>query len=150
MTRKKLSSMTKTLLAAALAVGATGVVNADDSSIGRFGGDSYAYFKGQPVQKGPSGWRAENPQGLTERQLQGYSGVSEPWHINKPVFTNAAADSTFKQTHPSSLTVGELQALSSEGPAWHSTPAKATSTAAAESGKETFADRATAFFRVAR
>src|SRR5262245_21325730 len=46
MSRKRYS-VTKQLavaVAAALAFGASGIAAADDSSIGRFGGDSYGYF----------------------------------------------------------------------------------------------------------
>jgi hypothetical protein len=151
MTSSTRSSITKIGLAAALAAALTGIASADDSSIGRFGGDSSAYFNSQPVQRGPSQWRADNPQGISERQLQGYSGVSEPWHISKPAFTNVASDLSFKETHPTGLTVAELQMLSSEASAWHSTPVKSTATASTENaGKETLADRAAAFFHAAR
>jgi hypothetical protein len=147
MTSSKASSIAKALLVTAIAAGTAGIASADDSSIGRFGGDSSAYFNGQPVQRGPSEWRAANPRGISERQLQGYSGVSEPWHLSKPAFTNVASDLSFKETHPNGLTVAEFQAFSSEASAWHSTPVKATATASTENGKETFADRTSAFFR---
>jgi hypothetical protein len=150
-TSNRYSSTTKLIVAALLAAGLTGIASADDSSMGRFGGDSYAYFNSQPVEKGPSEWRAENPQGISERQLQAYSGVGEAWNINKRAFTNVASDPTFKQTHPNGLSESELQALSSEGSAWHSAAVKATSTSSTEnSAKETLPDRAAAFFHIAR
>ena len=146
MTSRTRSSTARVVLAAALAACLTAIASADDSSIGRFG-DSSTYFNSQPVQRGPSAWRAENPQGISERQLQGYSGVSEPWHLSKPGFTNVASDLSFKETHPTGLTVAELQSFSSEASAWHSTPVKATATASTENGKQTLADRTSAFFR---
>jgi hypothetical protein len=151
MTSNRYSSTTKLIVAALLAAGLIGIASADDSSMGRFGGDSYAYFNTQTVEKGSSDWRAENPQGISEHQLQAYSGVGEAWNINKPAFTNVASDPTFKQTHPNGLSESELQALSSEGSAWHPAAVKATSTASIENrGKETFVDRAAASFHIAR
>jgi len=146
------------VLMAALLASLVGFARADDSSMSRFGGDSYAYFNSQPVEKGPLEWRAENPQGISERQLQAYSGVGESWHIDKPTFTNIASDPTFRETHPNGLTERELQALSSESSAWQLRNAPAPSTVA--SGKQSdvaqiasnqkLADRVAAFFRPAK
>src|SRR2546430_1256467 len=115
----KLSMMKGMVLAVALAAGGSGVARADDSSMNPFTGDSYSYFNGgdlprggKPVfDKAPSFWRQGNPNGLSERTLQAYSGVGEAWHLNKPVLTNVASDPTFRQTHPNGLTERDFQAL---------------------------------------
>src|SRR4030081_3874750 len=85
-------------LTAALVAGVSGMARADDSSMSRFGGDSYTYFNNAVVDKAPSTWRQANPSGVPERTLQAYSGVGEAWHLNKPTFD--PAPSTFAQTHP--------------------------------------------------
>jgi hypothetical protein len=149
MTSNRYSSTTKLIVAALLAAGLTGIASADDSSIGRFG-DSSAYFDTQTIDKSPSAWRQSNPNGQPLSWHQSNSAWGVPWKPT-PVFAKAPSDPTFKQTHPNGLTGSELQALSSEGSAWHSAPVKATSTASNENGaKETFADRAAAFFHIAR
>ena len=76
MSRKPYSLSKQVAMAAALALDASSVALADDSSMSRFGGDSYNYF-------------------------------------NQPVFRNAAASPTWRQSHPNGLTEQELQALSS-------------------------------------
>jgi hypothetical protein len=123
--------MSTVIVAAVLAAGAAGVASADDGSMGRFG-DSYAYFNSQPVDKAPLAWRAENPNGISERQLQAYSGsnVSSAWETTKPVFDRAPSD--FRLAYPNGLAERELQALSSEGPAWHT---QAAPRAVASSGQ---------------
>src|SRR5258708_39324687 len=95
--------------------------------MGRFG-DSYAYFNSQPVDKTPSTWRASNPNGLSERQLQALSSESLASDFTKPTFDRAP--STFRQAYPNGLSERQFQALSSESNAWHSTPRAATSTLA--------------------
>ena len=66
MSRKQYSLSKQLVVAAALALGASGVAVADDNSMSRFGGDSYAYFN-QPVPRniaaGPT-WRQSHPNGL--------------------------------------------------------------------------------------
>jgi hypothetical protein len=149
MTSNRYSSTTKLIVAALLAAGMTGIASADDSSMGRFGGDSYAYFDIQTIDKSTSAWRQSNPNGQPEFWYQTNSVWGGAWKPT-PVFAKAPSDPTFKQTHPNGLTGTELQALSSEGPAWHSASVKATSTASIENGaKETFADHAAAFFHIA-
>lgn len=78
MSRKPHSSSKQWVIAAVLALGASDVAIADDSSMNLFTGDSYAYFNGghnfpfgRPVlETAPSSWRAAPPQdGLSfERQ----------------------------------------------------------------------------------
>ena len=68
------------VVAAALVLGASGTALADDSSMSRFGGESYAYFNNQPVVHGNTAtvtaWRQRHPNGLTERELQALSSSS--------------------------------------------------------------------------
>ena len=133
----KVSMMKSIVVAVALAAGVSGVARADDSSMSRFGGDSYAYFNGgqngNPVfDNAPSAWRQANPNGLSERVLQSYSAPGEAWHMNKPVFD--AAPSTFAQNHPHGLSEREYQALSSEAPAWQSPTQSATTGLASTNG----------------
>src|SRR5215468_2357972 len=61
-------SLTKAVLAVALAAGVTGVASADDGGMGRFT-DSYQYFASQSVDKATSAWRQANPGGVSEQQL---------------------------------------------------------------------------------
>ena len=138
MASNRYSSTTKLIVAALLAAGLTGIASADDSSIGRFGGDSSAYFDTETNDKSPSAWRQSNPNGQPLSWYQSNSALGMAWKP-APVLAKAPSDPTFKQTHPNGLTESELQALSSEGSAWHSAPVKTTSTASIENGaKETF------------
>lgn len=129
----KVSMMKSMVVAVALAAGVSGMARADDSSMNPFTGDSYAYFNGGDLpqngkpafDKAASVWRQSNPNGLSERVFQSYSGVGEAWHLNKPVFDNAP--SSWRQAHPNGLSEREFQALSSEAPAWHQPDQSATS-----------------------
>jgi hypothetical protein len=117
MSRKTYSLNKQLLVATALAIGASGVALADDSSMSRFGGDSYAYFN-QPVVRtlaaGPT-WRQSHPNGLTERELQALSSSdlsASASQLNPQVFASAPADPSWRQSHPNGLTEREMQALS--------------------------------------
>jgi hypothetical protein len=129
MSRKTFSLSKQLAVAAALALGASSVALADDSSMNPFTGDSYRYFngghnRGDPGFKGPvssaapadPSWRQTHPNGLTERELQalGSSDLS-PFvsQLNSPVFASAPADPSWRQTHPNGMTEQELMALSS-------------------------------------
>jgi hypothetical protein len=84
MSRKPYSLSKQVVLATALALGASSLALADDSSMSRFGGESYAYFN-QPVLRnaaaGPT-WRQSHPNGLTESELQALSSSSlAVWQI---------------------------------------------------------------------
>ena len=150
MTRSKFSLMKKAVLAAALVAVTAGVASADDGGMGRFS-DSYQYFASQPVNKSPSEYRAENPNGQPELWYQSNSVWGAAWKP-APILTNAPSDPTFKQTHPNGLTESELQALSSEGAAWHSRPAGSAlassdqTTVGQSASKDTVAARVTQFF----
>jgi hypothetical protein len=106
--------------------------------MGRFG-DSYAYFNSQTIDKSPSAWRASNPNGLPERQLEALSSEALANDFQRPTFEKGP--STWRETHPNGLSERELQALSSEGAAWHSTVRSPTS-AIASTNESAFAQRA--------
>ena len=125
-------SMLKSVVAATvLAAAVSGIARADDNSMSRFGGDSYAYFNNAVVDKAPSAWRQANPNGVPEQQLQALSSEALANDFQRPTFDKGP--STWRQTHPNGLSELELQALSSEGPAWHSTPRSRTSALASTS-----------------
>ena len=118
MSRKPYALSKQVVLATALALGASSVALADDSSMSRFGGESYAYFN-QPVVRtaaaGPS-WRQSHPNGLTEAELQALSASSlaaSAFQVEHPFVASVPADPTWRQSHPNGLTERELQALSS-------------------------------------
>ena len=134
-------------VAAALALCASGATVADDSSLSRFGGDSYAYFNSQPAVSGKvagiAAWRRSHPNGLTQSELEavsssGLSGFAA--RLDPPAVASASADPTWRRSHPGGLTEHELQVLSSSPlSAWH---AADRSTVVAESpGNETLAAR---------
>ena len=125
---RKFSMLKSIALAAALAAGVSGIAYADDSSMDRFGGDSYAYFNSASVDKAPSAWRQANPNGVSERQLQALSSEDLGYDFQRPTFDKSP--STWRQTHPNGVSERELQALSSEGPVWHQSTQPATSAVA--------------------
>jgi hypothetical protein len=98
MSRKPYSSTKQWAIAAALALGASGAANADDSSMNLFNGDSYAYFHGgqnfpfgKPVlDNAPSSWRATPPQDGLSFQRQ---------HFPFELAVSAAA-TTYQPGHP--------------------------------------------------
>jgi hypothetical protein len=86
----KPNSLSKQLLmATAFALGASSVALADDSSMNPINGDSYRYFNGY--------------------------NLGQPGQFNRPVFSKAPADPSWRQNHPNGLTERDLQALSSSG-----------------------------------
>jgi hypothetical protein len=90
MSRKPYSLSKQWVVATALALGTSGVALADDSSMSPFTGDSYKYFNGGQNLGGPA-------------------------PFNRPVFSNAPAAPSWRQSHPNGLTERELQALGSSG-----------------------------------
>jgi len=160
MSRKPYSLSKQLVVATALALGTSGVALADDSSMSRFGGDSYAYFN-QPVLRNtaPSpSWRQSHPNGLTDHKLQALSvsglSASAP-EFNPPMFASAPADPSWRQSHPNGLTERELQGLSSSNLAVWQAPNGSENTATASidrpnvawnPSKETFAARMAKFF----
>jgi len=160
MSSKPYSLNKQLVVATALALGASSVALADDSSMSRFGGDSYAYFN-QPVVRNIAAnpaWRQSHPNGLTERELQALSSSdlsASASQLNPPVFASAPADPMWRQSHPNGLTERELQALSSSNLASWQIPNGSGYTASASidqanvvqnSSKETFSARLARFF----
>jgi hypothetical protein len=121
----KVSMIKAIVVAVALAAGVSGIARADDSSMSRFGGDSYAYFNSIKPNNAPSAWRQANPSGLSERQLEALSSEALGNDFQRPTFDKAP--STWRQAHPNGLSEREFQALSSEAPAWHSSTPSPTS-----------------------
>jgi hypothetical protein len=130
MSRKPYLMSKQLVLATALALGASSVALADDSSMNPFTGDSYKYFNGG------------NTLGNAAR-------------FNRPVFSNVPADPSWRQSHPNGLTERELQALSSSSLAIWQSPTGSGSTVSASTGeanvaqtrsKETFSARLARFF----
>jgi hypothetical protein len=136
----KVSMMKSLVVAVVLAAGVSGIARADDSSMSRFGGDSYAYFNSQPVDNARSAWRAANPDGLSERQLQALSSESLASDFEKPTFDKGP--STWRAANPNGLSERQLQALSSESSAWHSSPRVTTNALASKTDAATVATAA--------
>ena len=122
---EKHSTGKRIALAVAVALCASGIALADDSSMARFGGDSYAYFNRQAIDKSPSAWREANPQGLAQGDLQALASSdlsAFASRLNPPILAGTPADPTWRENHPNGLTVSELQVLSSSSlAAWHGT-----------------------------
>src|SRR5258708_252496 len=97
MSRKAYSLSKQVVMATALALGASSIALADDSSMSRLGGDSYAYFN-QPVPRNTvasSTWRQSHPNGLTENELQALSSSSlaaSTFQAEHPMVASAPAD----------------------------------------------------------
>lgn len=135
------------IIATTLALGASGVALADDGSMGRLGGDSYAYFTSQAIAgnaPAAGAWRRDHPGGLTGRELQALSSSdlsAVVAQLNPQAFAGAPADPAWRQSHPNGLTERELQALSSSSLAlWHGPEVAAARTnVAATPGKGFFA-----------
>ena len=58
----KFSIVTSVVAAAALAAGVSAIARADDSSMSRFGGDSYTHFNNAAVDNAPSDMASEQSQ----------------------------------------------------------------------------------------
>jgi hypothetical protein len=131
MSRLSIKSRRPIWVATLLALGACGAAYADDSSMSRFGGDSYAYFN-RPVSaaNGDAAWRRAHPNGLTNGELvalssSGLSAAAD--RLDPPVFSRVAVDATWRQTHPNGFTEREYQARSSSSLAmWQVIPGSAT------------------------
>ena len=161
MSRRLYSLNRQLVVATALALGASGIALADDSSMSRFGGESYTYFN-QPVLRNAAaapGWRQSHPNGLTELELQVLSSSSlaaSAFQADHPVVASAPADPLWRQSHPNGLTERELQALSSSTLAAWQIPGRSERTASASSdqgdvapiaSKEPFSVQMARFFR---
>ena len=171
MSRKPYSLSKQLVVATALALGASSVALADDSSMSPFTGDSYKYFNGsnlgapgqfvRPVfSAAPAvpAWRQDHPNGLTERELAALSSsglsASAAQLDPPPVFASAPADPSWRKTHPNGLTDRELAALASSSLAAWQSPNGSDNAASAQSnmaqtGQETFSTRLARFFHPA-
>ena len=130
MSRKPYSMSKRLVVATALALGASSVALADDSSMNPLTGDSYKYFNG------------------------GHN-LGDRGQFNRPVFSKAPVDPSWRQSHPNGLTERELQALSSSPLAMWQLPNGSENTASASTdqanvaqnpSKETFSARLARFF----
>ena len=159
MSRKPYSLSKQVVLATALALGASSLAMADDSSMSRFGGDSYNYFN-QPVFRNAAAsptWRQSHPNGLTELELQALSSSSlaaSAFQVEHPVVASAPADPSWRKTHPNGLTDRELAALASSSLAAWQSPNGSDNAASAQSNmaqtsNETFSTRLARFFHPA-
>ena len=167
MSRKPYSLSKQLVVAATLAIGASSVALADDSSMSPFIGDSYRYFNGynlgEPGQfnrpafsRAPAdpSWRQSHPNGLTERELQALSSSdlsASVAQVSPPVLASAPADPLWRQSHPTGLTEREMEALSSSSLAMWQNPngsrvATDQSNVAQRPNKETFSARLARFF----
>ena len=128
----KVSMIKSMVVAVALVAGVSGIARADDSSMSRFGGDSYAYFNNAVVDKAPSAWRQANPNGVPEQQLEALSSEALANDFQRPTFDKAP--SAWRQANPNGLSERQFQALSSEAAAWHSPNQSATTALASTDG----------------
>ena len=88
MSRKPYSLSKQLVVTTVLALSSSSIALADDSSMNPFTGDSYRYFNG------------------------GHN-LGQPGQVNRPAYSRAPADPTWRRSHPNGLTERELQALSS-------------------------------------
>ena len=124
MFRKTYSVSRQMLAATALALGASSVVLADDNSMSRWGGESYAAFnQGKPVvSNAPSTFRQTNPHGLAFNVYEAWSADGRAWPLPNPSdavgYAAYKAPSTFRQDNPHGLSIPQYAALSSDTPFW--------------------------------
>ena len=143
------------VIATTLVLGTSGIALADDSSMSRIGGESYAYFNNQALAGNAAAavaWRQNHPGGLTGRELQALSSSdlsAVVAQLNPQVLAAAPADPAWRQSHPNGFTERELQTLSSSSLAmWHGPEVAADQTnVAATHGPELFAARLRNFFK---
>src|SRR5213593_4543937 len=98
----KLSIVKSIVVSAAFAAGVSGMARADDSSMSRFGGESYADFN-QPTSNGSAdpAWRQSHPNGLSEREFQALSSEGPAWHQPNQSATSALASTNDATNMPS-------------------------------------------------
>ena len=170
MSRKPYSLGKQLVVAMAVALGASSIALADDSSMNSFTGDSYRYFNGGHNRGDPGHfngpvfskvpvdplWRQSHPNGLTERELQALSSSDVSAFVsqfNLPVFASAPVDPSWRQSHPNGLTERELLALSASSVSRWRLPngsgyveSTAPANVAQSPSKETFSARLARFF----
>jgi hypothetical protein len=123
--------------AAALAAGASGMAHADDSSMSRFGGESYADFNQLTSNaSADSAWRQSHPNGYTQLELERLTSRSTSYQPAPALSNNVTPDPAWRLSHPQGSTDRELQSMSSEAPAWHQ-PDKSAAGALASTNEAT-------------
>jgi hypothetical protein len=143
--------MKRAVLVAALAAGMSGIANADDNSMSRWGGDSHAYFSSNP-NRVPGTFHQNNPHGVSIRELQALSSDDPVWQLD-PIFASAPLNQPLRLASPR-IDYREMQALSaSAGSAWELTnrtqSAGAINVARSPNG-ESFAARLAGFLHISR
>ena len=124
MYRKPYSVSKQLAVAMALALGASSVALADDNSMSRWGGESYAAFnQNRPVvSNAPSAFRQTNPHGLPFGVYEAWSADGRALPLPNPsdavAYAAYKAPSTFRQDNPHGLSIQQYAALSSDTPFW--------------------------------
>ena len=108
-----ISVVVATILAAGFSMNA----GADDSSLGRFGGEGFGNFQldGPRATAAPSTYRRATPNEVSEHDYQAMSSWGPAWH---PATASEKSPATFRLSNPNGLSVREYQALSSNSPVW--------------------------------
>ncbi len=136
MSRKQYSLSKQLVVATALALGTSGVALADDNSMTRFGGDSYAAFNmDKPgANNAPSAFRQTNPHGLSVGEYQALSSDGRPWQTPNPSDATAIAAQdaakSWRKENPHGLPISTYEALSADGRPRQSPNSVATSAVA--------------------
>jgi len=143
MSRKQYSLSKQLVVAAALALGASGVALADDNSMTRFGGDGYVYFhQDRPgATNAPAAFRQTNPHGLSIGDYQALSSDGRPWQLPNPSDATAIASQdaakSWRKQNPHGLPISTYEALSADGRPWQSpNSAAASAVASTDAGNE--------------
>jgi len=150
--------LSKKLAVTALALGASGLALADGSSMGRFGGESYAYFNNFAAGNvaATPGWRQSHPNGLDQRDLEALSSSdlsATVARVDPALISKAPSDPAWRQTHPVGLTEREMLARSSSSLSmWqirNASPIADEQGNVAQNAGQTLAARFTSLFRPA-
>jgi hypothetical protein len=124
MSRKQYSQSKQLVVAAALALATSGVALADDNSMTRFGGESYAAFNmDKPgANNAPAAFRQTNPHGLSIGEYQALSSDGRPWQATNLSDATAIASmdaaKAWRQRNPHGLPISTYEALSADGRPW--------------------------------
>jgi hypothetical protein len=136
MFRKQYPLSKQLVVAAALALGTSGVALADDNDMTRFGGSGYAFFhQDRPATtNAPSAFRQTDPRGLSMAEYQALSSDGRPWPSPNPsdasVIASMDAAKSWRQSHPHGLPISAYEAMSADGRPWQLTNPSAASAVA--------------------
>lgn len=158
MSRKQFSLSKQLAVATALAVVTSGVALADDNSMTRFGGESYAAFNmDKPgARNAASAFRQNNPHGLSIGEYQALSSDGRPWPLpdlsDANEMASMAAAKAWRQNNPHGLPISTYEALSADGRQWQSpNPAGASAVASTTgAGNEPLATGIARLFNLSR